>query len=301
MSFQEGSLTSIFRKNKRRGWSTRSLADWNACLQLGRYSGAKKFWHSSGLCSWRITILKVFCLFLIQESTWNLTQEILFDSCVKGACKSMLALVFLMGRFPNDAQWFQCISPWFLQTAHVELSTQAALPEKSAATPRDQYGAMGRVKELWFQLDGAMESIFYFSFFSEVRVKKKIRKKEVKKRLKKKRSVPLPTKQRYPAQHWLVCESLLLGHFQYFILWFHFYVAGLLRWALWKAIISSSNFCRVYTRSSWKQPYNFPGWQCSTALSFRQPNKPGVKSSTERGRRGETQNASENSKESILT
>lgn len=187
MSFQEGSLTSIFRKNKRRGWSTRSLADWNACLQLGWYSGAKKFWHSSGLCSWRITILKVFCLFLIQESTWNLTQEILFDSYVKGACKSMLALVFLMGRFPNDAQWFQCVSPWFLQTAHVELSTQAALPEKSAATPRDQYGAMGRVKELWFQLDGAMESIFYFSFFSEVRVKKKIRKKEVKKRLKKKK------------------------------------------------------------------------------------------------------------------
>lgn len=99
----------------------------------------------------------------------------------------MLALVFLMGRFPNDAQWFQCVSPWFLQTAHVELSTQAALPEKSAATPRDQYGAMDRVKELWFQLDGAMESIFYFSFFSEVRVKKKIRKKEVKKRLKKKK------------------------------------------------------------------------------------------------------------------
>lgn len=83
----------------------------------------------------------MFCLFLIQESTRNLTQEIHIDSCVKGACKSTLALV-PDEKFPNDDSDFSVSAPGFCKPreicedlAHVELSTWAALPEKDAATP----------------------------------------------------------------------------------------------------------------------------------------------------------------------
>lgn len=90
-------------------------------------------------------------------------SEIAFDSNGKGVCQSMLALAFSMRRFPNDALSFQGVSPCFLQmlgdprgpgmcgTQPPDRTVRGG-KRKGAATPKDLYRVMNRVKELGFSL-----------------------------------------------------------------------------------------------------------------------------------------------------
>lgn len=103
-------------------------------------------------------------MFLIQEPTCRLIQDILFDNYVKGLCKSVLAVVFLMRRFPNDTQLYQGAGQslvstnsgrsrrtWYIWNSIHRLHCKS-VKINGVATPKDLYWVMNRIKELGFSL-----------------------------------------------------------------------------------------------------------------------------------------------------
>lgn len=106
-------------------------------------------------CSWRITILKMFCLYLIQEPMQRLVRDILFDNYVREICKSELALAFLMRGFPNYTQLHQGLSQslvflsgistrtWYMWNSIHRLHCKP-VKINGATTPKDLYGFMNK-------------------------------------------------------------------------------------------------------------------------------------------------------------
>lgn len=120
-------------------------------------------------CSWRIIILKVFCLCLIQEPMQRLVHDILFDNYGREICKSDLALSFLLRRFPNYPQLHQGLSQsldylsrrstrtWYMWNSIHRLHCKP-VQINGVTIPKDLYGSMRKGTQV--QLTIASKTIF---------------------------------------------------------------------------------------------------------------------------------------------